>query len=93
MVVNILVVSLVIIFGVYTDITIIEITVYAIRNVPGLGEKFCNGPGSVFVCSPYHFFSFWYCKLYLNIFINTYFFNLNRNICTIIIFAFGIKIS
>ena len=27
-------------------------------NIPGLGEKFCNGPGTVFMCSPYHLFIF-----------------------------------
>ena len=25
-------------------------------HVPGLGEKFCNSPGTEFVCSPYYLF-------------------------------------
>ena len=29
-----------------------------IRHVTGLGEAFCNGPGTEFVCSPYHIFKF-----------------------------------
>ena len=32
------------------------------RNVPGLSGKFCNGPGTKLVCSPYKLFIFCYCK-------------------------------
>ena len=32
------------------------------RNVPGLGEKFCDGPGTEFVCSPYRIY--WFLVLY-----------------------------
>ena len=31
------------------------------RHVPGLGEQFCDGPGTEFVCSPYQLL--WYCKV------------------------------
>ena len=29
---------------------------FGVWNVPGLGEKLFNGPGTEFVCSPYHHF-------------------------------------
>ena len=62
------------------------------RYVPGLGEKFCNGPVTEFVYSPYHFFNFWYCKFYLlDIYIS--FYHPNRIIFAINIFPSGRKTS
>ena len=31
-----------------------DVIFFHTRHFPGLGERFCNGPGTEFVCSPYH---------------------------------------
>ena len=43
--------------------------VFWVGHVPGLVNKLCNGPGTEFMCSPYHLFSFWYCKVDIYIYI------------------------
>ena len=79
----------------FNDVSIIPILNQMITShkpiwyVPGLGEKFCNGLGTVFVCSPYHlFFNFLYCKFD---YIYIAFFYLDCIVYTIIIFPLGRK--
>ena len=42
-----------------------------VRHVSGLGEKFCNGPGTEFLCYSYHLF---FGTFKLIIYIYKYFF-------------------